>query len=246
MQKLLWAERKKIRRSNIVRIAVFVTVMAAVIIFVGGQDMYYGSRDIDNAGWYMGVSQPLATFFVLPAVIALFGNYMICREEQEDTIKSLRIIPVNEAKLTAAKMIITFAFSILLYLLLFAITFLTEVILHFSDLSAGMVLGFLKAYFLDGLGIFLAILPIITLVSRMKKGYWLALVFTEIYSFAGMFTSMSNILKAFYPITAVFTISGYYDTSTSQIILSCISLLLCVGLATAILIGLNKTKEKMQ
>jgi len=79
--------------------------------------MYYGSRDIDNAGWYMGVAQPLATFFVLPAVIALFGSYMICREEQENTITSLRIISVNEIKLTAAKMIIPFAFSIFLFLL---------------------------------------------------------------------------------------------------------------------------------
>lgn len=243
MQKLLWAECQKIRRSNIVWIAVFATVMAAVIVFIGGQNMYYGSRDIDNAGWYMGVAQPLTTFFVLPAVIALFGSYMICREEQEDTIKSLRIIPINEAKLTAAKMIVTFAFSILLYLLLFAITFLAEAILHFSDLSTEMALGFLKAYFLDGLGIFLAISPIIALVSRIKKGYWLALVFTEIYSFAGMFTSMSNILKAFYPITAVFTISGYYDASTSQVILSCTSLLLCGCLSAFILKGLKHSEK---
>lgn len=191
--------------------------------------MYDGSRNIDNAGWYMTVAQPWATFFVLPAVIALLGSYMICREEEDDTMKSLRLIPINEAKLIVAKMIITFAFSILIYLLLFAITFLVEAILHFSDLSVEIVLGFLKAYFLDGLGIFLAISPIIAFVSRMKKGYWLALLFAEIYSFAGLFMSMSNFLKAFYPITAVFTISGYYDASTSQVILSCISLLLCGG-----------------
>jgi len=244
MRKLLWAERQKIRRSNIVWIAVFATIMVAVIVFLGGQDVSNGSREIDNAGWYMTVAQPWATFFVLPAVIALLGSYMICREEQEDTIKSLRLIPINETKLTAAKMIITFVFSVLLYLLLFAIAFLAEAVLHFSDLSAGMVLGFLKAYFLDGLGVFIAISPVIALVSHMKKGYWLALVFTVIYSFAGLFASMSNFLKAFYPITAVFTISGYYDASASQVILSCISLLFSGGLAVAILISLSKTAEK--
>jgi bacitracin transport system permease protein len=243
MQKLLWAERQKLRRSNMVWITVFATVMVAVIVFLGGQDVYDGSRNIDNAGWYMTVAQPWATFFVLPAVISLLGSYTICREEEDDTIKSLRLIPVNEASLTAAKMIITFAFSILLYLLLFAMTFLVEVILHFSDLSIEMVLGFLKAYFLDGLGIFLAISPIIAFVSRMKKGYWLALLFAEIYSFAGLFMSMSNFLKAFYPITAVFTISGYYDASTSQVILSCISLLLCGGLSAFILKGLKHSEN---
>ncbi|AZV55173.1 ABC transporter permease [Clostridium sp. AWRP] len=243
MQKLLWAECQKLRRSNIVWITVFATVMIAIIVFIGGQTEYYGSRDMANAGWYMSVAQPWATFFVLPAVITLFGSYMICREEQEDTIKSLRLIPVNEAKLTTAKMIVTFAFSILLYLLLFAITFSVEAILHFSDLSIKMVLNFLKAYFLDGLGIFLAISPIIAFVSRMKKGYWLALLFAEIYSFAGLFTSMSNFLKALYPITAVFAISGYYGAWTWQIILSCISLLLCGGLATLILKGLKHSER---
>ena len=29
---------------------------------------------------------------------------MICREEQEDTIKSLRLIPISEAKMTIAKL----------------------------------------------------------------------------------------------------------------------------------------------
>ena len=79
-------------------------------------------------------------------------------------MKSLRIMPINEAQLTAAKLIVTFALSVILYLLLFAVTFLTEAILHFSDLSTTMVLGFLKAYLLNGVGIFLAISPIIALV----------------------------------------------------------------------------------
>lgn len=231
------------RRSNIVWIAVFATVMVAVIVFLGGQDVYDGSRSINNAGWYMTMAQPWATFFVLPPVISLLGSYMICREEQEDTIKSLRLIPVNEASLTAAKMIVTFVFSILLYLLLFAITFLVEAFLHFSDLTLKMVLGFLKAYFLDGLGIFLAISPIIAFVSRMRKGYWLAILFAEIYSFAGLFMSMSNFLKAIYPITAVFTISGYYDASTSQVILSCISLMLCGCLSAFMLKDLKHSEE---
>lgn len=243
MRNLLWAERQKIRRSNIVWTTVFSTVMVAVIIFMGGLDVYYGSRYIDNAGWYMTAVQSWATFFVLPAVIALLGSYMICREEQEDTIKSLRLIPINEAKLTAAKMIITFTFSILLYLLLFAITFLAEAILHFSDLSAEMVFGFLKAYFLDGLGIFLAISPIIALVSHLKKGYWLALVFTEIYSFVGLFASMSNVLRPLYPITAVFNLSGHYKAIEGNRMGSIITLLLC-GCLSAFILKRLKYSEK--
>lgn len=169
---------------------------------------------------------------------------MICREEQEDTMKSLQLIPVNETKLTVAKMIVSLVFSILIYLLLFAITFLVEAILHFQSLSVGLVLGFLKTYLLNGLGIFLAISPIITLVARMKKGYWLALVFAEIYSFAGLFTSMSPMLKVLYPITAVFNISGYYEATATNVVISCVSLLVCVSLSIILLVGLKQKAKR--
>jgi ABC-type transport system involved in multi-copper enzyme maturation permease subunit len=242
MLKLLWMERRKMRRSNIVWIAIFATIMIAVIVLLGGRAEYQGSdsrfwslRQIDTAGWYMSAVQSWATFFALPAVIALLGSYMVCREEQEDTLKSLLIIPINRAKLNAAKMIITFAFSILFYFLLFIISFLVEFILHGSELSIKMVLVFLKEYLLDGIGIFLAIMPIIALISRMKNGYWIALVFTEIYSFAGLFAGMSNVLKTFYPITAVFNFSGHYNASAGSMTGSLIVLLLCGCLSVFIL-----------
>lgn len=243
MKELLWAEKQKLRHSKIIWITVFAVIMVAVIVFVQGQFVFNGSRYVDGAGWFMTASQSLATFYVLPAVIALLGSYMICREEQEDTMKSLQLIPVNETKLTAAKMIVSLIFSILIYLLLFIITFSVEAILHFQSLSIGLVLGFLKTYLLDGLGIFLAISPIIALVAKMKKGYWLALVFAEIYSFAGLFASMSATLKALYPITAVFNISGYYETVTLNWIYSVFVLLLCGGFSALILRNLNHKKK---
>ena len=244
MKELLWAERQKLRRSKIIWITVFATIMVAGIVFAQGQFVFDGSRYVDGAGWFMTAAQSLATFYVLPAVIALLGSYMICREEHEDTMKALQLIPVNETKLTAAKMIVSMAFSVGIYLLLFAITFLAEAVLHWESLAFGLVLGFLKTYLLDGLGIFLAISPIIALVARMKKGYWLALVFAEIYSFAGLFASMSGSLKIFYPITAVFNISGYYEAAGSNIVMSCASLLACVGIAALLLAGLSKKMQR--
>ncbi|MFR3498901.1 MAG: ABC transporter permease, partial [Paraclostridium bifermentans] len=58
MRKLLWAEIQKIRRLNIVWIAVFATVMVAVIVFIQGWVTYNGSRYIDSSGWYMTMAQP--------------------------------------------------------------------------------------------------------------------------------------------------------------------------------------------
>ena len=111
MKDLLWAESQKLHRSKILWIAGFATVMVGLIVFAQGQFTFYDRRYIDGAGWFMTAAQSLATFYVLPAVIALLGSYMICREEQEDTLKSLRLIPVDEVKLTLAKMILAFVFT---------------------------------------------------------------------------------------------------------------------------------------
>ena len=241
MRTLLWAERQKLRRCNMVWVAFFATVLLAAIVLISGQQVYEGVRYIDTPGWFLSVLQPWATMLALPAVIALLGSYMICREQQDDTLKTLRLIPINEAKLTVAKMILAFAICVLLYLLLFVLAFAAEAALHASALTAGMVPGFLKAYLIDGVAVFFAISPIIALVSRNKNGYWLALVFTELYSFTGMFTSMSNTLRAIYPMTAVFGLSGYYEATPGQFALSCISVLACGVLAVIVLAGQSKT-----
>lgn len=240
MRELLWAECLKLRRSKILWIAVFATIMVAIVVFAQGQFVHYGVHFIDKAGWYLTAAQSLATFYVLPAMIALFGSYMICREEQEDMMKSLRLIPVNEPYMTAAKMLITLLFSIAVYASLFLIAFIVELVLHREALSIADFLSYFKIYLLDGIGVFMAIAPIIALVALIKKGYWLALIFTEIYSFAGIFVTTSPILKMLYPISAVFNVSGYYQATLPQILGSLLMLVICAGCAPLLLMVAQK------
>ena len=219
MKNLIWAEWKKLRRSSIILFTLIATILIAAIVLFAGQSATIEGYYLDDPGWYMTMMQPWATMFVLPAVISMLGSYMICREEQDDTLKSLLLIPVSEIKLTAAKMMVTFVLSVLTYLLLFAITLITELILHCSGVSVGMALHFFKCYLLEGIGVFLAVSPIIALVSYTKKSYWLALLLAEICSFVGLFMSMSNTMKTLYPITGLMGVAGYYDTSlNSQIV----------------------------
>ena len=39
MMKLLWAERQKLRRSSIVLLTIFATVLVAIVVFIGGNSM---------------------------------------------------------------------------------------------------------------------------------------------------------------------------------------------------------------
>ena len=142
MRILLWAECQKLRRSNILLLTVFATVFIAVIVFIGGKTTVDGVDFVESNGWYMATTLTWATLFILPAMIALMGSYMICREEKDDAIKYLRLIPISETRLAAAKMIVTFTLSMLIYLMLFLLTLVTEAVLHLSALSAKIIFDY--------------------------------------------------------------------------------------------------------
>ncbi len=240
MKTLLWAERVKLKRSKTVWIAVFSVIMVAFIVFMQGQFQYYGKRYVDEVTWYMTATQSLGSLYVFPAIIALMGSYIICRENQDDTMKSLALIPVNVSKLVEVKLIVTAIFSVALYVFLFVVTFSVEAFLHGSLLDFGMALHFAKLYLLEGIGLFLAVSPIIAIVYRLKKGYWLALIFAEIYSFLGLFAGMQSTMRTLYPITAAFCVAGYYEATSIQFAISLFSLLACSGLSVILLLGLDK------
>lgn len=243
MRTILWAESVKLKRSKILWIAFFSAVMVALIVFMQGQFTYYGRRYIDTVGWYMTAAQSLGSLYVLPALVALVGSYLICREDQEDTMKSLVLIPVSRPKLIGTKMIVTALLAVLLYAFLFMVTLVTEVALHGALLDARSIFRFARIYLVEGIGIFLAVSPVIAIVSRLKKSYWLALLFAEIYSFGALFAGMQQPLRSIYPVTAAFTMAGYYEAVPGQAVLSLCSLLACGVLSLILLRGLNKQSD---
>lgn len=239
MKTLLWAEHQKLKRSKVLWIAVFAVVMVSLTVFLQGQFTYYDKRYIDNAFWYMTAMQSLGGIYVFPAIISLLGSYLICREEQDDTLKSLYLIPVNLSDLIGVKLIMTGFFSVVLYVFLFTVTLVVEAGLHIHLLSAGMVLNFARIYILEGICLFLAVSPVIAVTYRLKKGYWLSLIFAEIYSFLSLFIWQSKLLFL-YPITAAFCVAGYYETTPIQFIISMLSLLLCGAVSLMLLYRLYK------
>lgn len=111
-----------------------------------------------------------------------------------------------------------------------------------KQISVKIFFDFLSMYLLEGIGVFFAVSPIIALVPYLKKNYWLALAVAEIYSFAGLFMSMSNTLRTFYPITAIFGVSGYYETTAQEKLCSLLVLLLCGIVALIFLKKLNRRR----
>lgn len=138
MQVMIWTELKKLRRSRMLLVALFGLCMVLVIVtaqgfFAGGNEAYGMEPE-----WYLTGVQSLGTMYALPGIIALFGSYIICRESQEDVLKSLLLIPVNMGKMVVAKVMVILVFSVGTYFVLFLAAFAVEMAFHAQVLTAAI------------------------------------------------------------------------------------------------------------
>ena len=244
MKTLLLVEYKKLHRSKLIFMIIFAFIMTLGVIFLQGQFSYGDKKYIDTFGWYILQVHSLTIYFVLPSLIALLGGYIICREEQEDVLKSLKLIPIDEKNMIAAKMIITLLGSILIYILLFMATLVIEIILHPNAININDVVRYFIVYILTGVTVFIVTSPIIALVGLIKKSYWIALIVAEIYSFVGIFFAASEIVRAIYPISSVFVLSGVYKTSMLEFAISVLVNFGCCFISYKILKGMKVGKKK--
>ena len=229
MQVMIWTELKKLRRSRMLLVALFGLCMVLVIVtaqgFFAGGDEAYGMEP----EWYLTGVQSLGTMYALPSIIALFGSYIICRESQEDVLKSLLLIPVNMGKMVVAKVMVILVFSVGTYFVLFLAAFAVD----------------LKIYLVDGICVFFAVLPIICFITEKKLDYWLSLLAAEVYSFITIFVGNLGTISKLYPLVAAFTLSGYYESTPAEILLSVISMVLC-GMISGILIYRLSKRDALQ
>ena len=235
MKSLIQTEFLKFKRSRILYISIFGVLIISATVLLQGQHIFYGEKYADKSGWLITAALSLGSFYILPPLFALIGSYSISREYQDGTMKELAIIPVRGKELIVSKLIVSFTFCIFLTLLLFVLELFTEVILYTNKLTILEMIRYLKQYFLQGIALFFAITPLIAIVTIFRKGYWLSVIFAMIYSFAGVFTSQSQMFKSIYPISASFCFSGFYDVSGMQFMIACISLIISLLIAGIIL-----------
>lgn len=170
MQVMIWTELKKLRRSRMLLVALFGLCMVLVIVtaqgfFAGGNEAYGMEPE-----WYLTGVQSLGTLYALPGIIALFGSYIICRESQEDVLKSLLLIPVNMGKMVVAKVMVILVFSVGTYFVLFLAAFAVEMAFHAQVLTAAIFWHYLKIYLVDGICVFFCSVAYYLLHYRKKAG----------------------------------------------------------------------------
>ncbi len=228
MPTLILMEFKKLKRSKILYIVTCTMFLFYLCAAAQGIKSGYSANRL------LSEMLAYATYLIVPALFSLLGSYMLSREYQDDTMKNNRIIPVDTEKMNYAKLIACLIIGIIMFIALFIFTIVSILFIHADQITLNLFLMFLKIYLLHAIGCFIASLPIIVIMSMIKNGCWISVVFAEIYSFAGLVVASSQ-FRTIYPVNAAFGFSGANNTTITEFITCCFSLLLSVVLAWLII-----------
>ena len=182
---------------------------------------------------------------IFPMCITLIAGYLVSREQIDDTLKNLLTIPVSLKRLMVGKLVVCGALSILLGLVSAIFTIIAGVFVGYPGLTFSAAMY--ASIQITALNIFLyiAVLPIIILTSRMSNGALIGCIIAFVYGYGGMFASGNMTLANFYPITASLGLIGYraYDAAVNWNVIHCLCSIAAVIIISAVLVMLSKNVE---
>lgn len=182
---------------------------------------------------------------IFPMCIALIAGYIISREEKDDVLKNIITIPISFKKLLVGKLIVCAMLSILFGLICTIFTLIAECIVGFPGFTVNLVIQGLVQITLENLFLYLAVLPIIVITSRLSGGFMIGVIVAFVYGYGGMFAAGNMTLANIYPITASLGLIGYrsYDTSVQWSFPLCLCSLIIIVAISVILVATMKEKE---
>ena len=113
---------------------------------------------------------------IFPMCIALIAGYIISREEKDDVLKNIITIPISFKKLLVGKLIVCAMLSILFGLICTIFTLIAECIVGFPGFTVNLVIQGLVQITLENLFLYLAVLPIIVITSRLSGGFMIGVI----------------------------------------------------------------------
>lgn len=184
---------------------------------------------------------------IFPMCITLIAGYIISREQKDDTLKNIQVVPISFNRLLTGKLLVCGVLSLLYGVVCTVFTLVAEIFVGFPGFTMALAWQALIQITICNFFLYLAVLPIIVLTSKASGGFLVGVVIAFVYGYGGMFAAGSMTLANFYPITAILGLIGYrsYDATVHWNIPVCIfSLAFVVGIS-AILVATMKDKEPM-
>ncbi len=184
--RLIFCEFLKLRRKPLFFISALLSVMMPLGFSFLPSNAQTGAQATEEI--MSCLFQMSAYLLLIPAVIILASN-LLFEEQDNDTLKNLRTIPVDKARLAIAKMLVLLIFSVLF---MAAGGLLSLVIVLFQGWEPA---GFWHLFFV-GLGesliMWAGALPCVLLVVAFNKSYIISVIITFFYTLINYMFSIND------------------------------------------------------
>lgn len=210
----------------------------------------FSTTALDNTYWTFAhfteqvLKNNITTIF--PMCITLLAGYIIAREERDDTLKSILVVPVSYRSLLWGKLFVCALLSLLLGFASAVFTVAANLLMGFPGLSAASVLQTFVQIILNCLFLYIAVMPVIAAAARIPNGPMIGTIVAFAYGYGGMFAA-GNIINI-YPITASMGLIRYrsYDEAVHWNMGLCGLSMLAAFLVSAVIVmtAKNVPQEK--
>ena len=161
---------------------------------------------------------------IFPMCIALIAGYIIAREGNDDTLKSILTIPVSYRNLLWGKLFVCALLSLFFGLVSAAFTVIADLMMGFPGISVASVLQTFIQMILNCLFLYIAVMPVIAFAARIPNGQMIGTIIAFVYGYCGMFASGNAALANIYPVTASLGFISYrsYDSAVHWNVCICL------------------------
>lgn len=179
---------------------------------------------------------------IFPMCITLLAGYIIAREEKDDTLKSIMTIPVSYRALLGGKLLVCALLSLFFGFASAVFTVIANLLLGFPGLSVTTISQAFVQITMNCLLLYIAVMPIITVTTRISNGHMIGTIVAFVYGYGGMFAAAEPTVANIYPITASLGVIGYrrYDPAVHWNRFICLFSIFSAFLITAVLVFVSK------
>lgn len=233
MFRMVKTEIWKLKRYHMIWAGVFLMLLSVLLTM-------FSTTALDGTVWTFShfteqVIKNNATM-IFPMCITLITGYIIAREEKDDTLKSIRTIPVAYSVLLWGKFFVCALLSLFFGLVSAGFTVVADLIMGFPGLSMMSVLQAAAQIILNCLFLYIAVMPVIATAARASNGPMIGTIVAFVYGYGGMFAAGDPTLASIYPVTASLGLIRYrsYDPAVHWNVWICLFSMIAAWMVAAV------------
>ena len=175
---------------------------------------------------------------IFPMCITLIAGYIIAREGEDDTLKSILTIPVSYRDLLWGKLFVCALLSLFFGLVSAIFTVIANLMMRFPGISVISVLQTFIQIILNCLFLYIAVMPVIAFSARISNGHMIGTIIAFVYGYGGIFASSNAAIANIYPVTASLGLIRYrsYDSAVHWNVFICLFSMIVVLVLSAVFV----------